>query len=100
MTARFLVEAAFPLSSRGVFVVHGQILDGIIRRGQRVQRPQGLDATVDEIGFVLISVNEGRENPSLAFKYQDDAQLARWEGLSLVGQTLLLEDGELPVAAV
>ncbi|MGH8622639.1 MAG: hypothetical protein ACRET3_10910 [Burkholderiales bacterium] len=97
MTARFLVEDVFRLTSRGIFVVHGRILEGTVRRGQRVQAPPGLDAPVDAIEVVLLSVNEGRENPALTFKYRDESQVARWQALGLVGQTLVLEDGEAAV---
>ncbi len=100
MTARFLVNATFNLSSRAVFVVHGQVLEGAVRRGQRVRAPEGLDAEVEQIEFVLISAQKGRENPALVFRYRDETQLARWQSLSLEGQTLVLEDGESGVAAV
>ena len=93
MTAQFLVEETFHLDSRGVFVVHGRILEGTVRRGQRVRAPVELDAPVDEVGFVLLSATEGRENPSLAFKYRDQAQLARWQALGLTGKTIELDDG-------
>jgi len=94
MRARFLVEDTFQLSRLGIFVVHGRILDGTVRPGQRVRTPPGLDAPVDRVEFVLLSASEGRENPALTFKYRDEAQLARWQALPLAGQTLELEDGE------
>jgi translation elongation factor EF-Tu-like GTPase len=93
MLAHFLVEETFSLSSRRLFVVHGRILDGVVRRGQRVRAPSGLDAPVEAIEFVLLSVNPGRENPALAFRYRDVAELARWQALGLAGQTLELADG-------
>jgi hypothetical protein len=97
MSAHFLVEDTFPLSSRRLFVVHGRIVDGTVRRGQRVRAPSGLDAPVEAIEFMLLSVSPGRENPALVFRYRDVDQLAQWQALGLVGQTLELEDGgELP----
>jgi len=96
MPARFVVEDTFRLSRLGIFVVHGRILDGTIRPGQRVRTPPGLDAPVDRVEFVLLSASEGRENPALTFKYRDEAQLARWQALPLAGQTLELVDGEVP----
>jgi hypothetical protein len=96
MLAHFLVEKTFSLSSCQLFVVHGTILDGVVRRGQRVRAPSGLDTPVEAIAFVLLSVSPGRENPALAFRYRDVAELARWQALGLAGRTLKLEDGELP----
>jgi len=96
MPARFLVEDTFRLSSRGVFVVHGRIVEGTIRVGQRVRAPWQLDAPVHSVEFVLLSASEGRENPALVFKYSDEAQLARWQALPLTGETLELEDGDVP----
>ena len=96
---REVVKNTVRLSSRGVFVVHGRIIDGTISRGQRVHRPPGLDAPVAGVEFVLLSASEGRENPALTFKYRDEAQLARGQALDLMGQTLELEDGDVSSGA-
>jgi hypothetical protein len=103
MKARFLVEDTFVLASRGIFVVHGKILDGTVRRGQRVRAPRGVDAPIDSVEFLLLSADEGsensalrfRENPALAFRYRDEVQLAAWQALALKGQTLELGDDEV-----
>ena len=92
MPARFLVEDCFEIASRAVFVVHGRILDGSVRRGQRVREPAALDVPVDAVEFVLLSASEGRENPALTFRYSNAAQLARWQALGLRDQTLELQD--------
>jgi hypothetical protein len=99
MTARFLVEQSFPLRSRQLFVVHGQILDGVLRIGQSVRAPQGIDAPVAGVEFALLSATEGRENPALTFRYGSDAQLARWQALALGGATLELEDSPAEVCS-
>ena len=93
MTARFLVEDSFPVRSRRIFVVHGQILDGVLRIGQRVRTPLGLDVPVSGVEFALLSATAGRENPALTFTYESDAQLARWQALAMAGETLELADG-------
>ena len=93
MSAHFLVEDTFRLARREIFVVHGRIVDGAVRSGQRVRAPSGLDAPVEAIEFVLLSVSPGRENPALVFRYRDVDELARWQALGLAGQTLELEDG-------
>ncbi len=100
MNAQFFVEATFRLSSRKVFVAHGRILQGTVRPGQRVMQPEGLDAPVSDIGFLLISIKEGRENPTLSFQYETEDQAARWEALSLAGKTLELEDSPSRVGSV
>jgi len=96
MPARFLVEDTFRLSNRGVFVVHGRIVEGAIRPGQRVRAPSQLDAPVDGVEFVLLSASDGCENPALTFRYSDEAQLARWQALQLAGQIVELEDADVP----
>jgi len=99
MTARLLVEGSFALPSRRLFVAHGRILDGILRIGQRVRAPSGLDAPVAAVEFVLLSATAGRENPALAFAYQSEDQLSRWQALTLAGRTLELEDDNAPANA-
>ena len=94
MSARFRVADTFDVRVRSLFVAHGQIVTGAIRVGQRVISPAGLEAPVAAIEVVLLSATEGRENPALGFKYRDDAELARWQGLGLAGQTLELTDGD------
>jgi translation elongation factor EF-Tu-like GTPase len=103
MPARFQVEDTFRSETRGLFVAHGRILDGTVRRGQRVVAPPGLPAPVDTVEFVLLSASEGRENVALCFRYRDDEQLAQWQSLGLAGQILELADsvaGEDRAAAV
>jgi translation elongation factor EF-Tu-like GTPase len=90
--AQFLVEDTFTIASRGIFVAHGKILSGTVRRGQHVAVPLGLTVPVDEVAFVLLSATEGRENVALCFRYRDEEELAQWRRLSLTGQTLELTD--------
>lgn len=90
--AQFLVEDTFTIASRGLFVAHGKILSGTVRRGQSVTAPPGLTVPVDALEFVLLSATEGRENVALCFRYRDEEELARWRRLSLAGQTLELTD--------
>ena len=92
MSARFRVEDTFHIQTRSLFVAHGRILAGTIRAGQRVVAPTGLHAPVDSVEWVLLSATEGRENPALCFKYQNERELAQWLALDLAGQTLELTD--------
>lgn len=94
--ARFLVENTFPVTSRGVFVVQGSILGGVVHPGQRVKAPAGIDAPVDAIELVLVSATETRDVPGLTFRYRDAAELARWQALDLKGQALELEPPTAP----
>lgn len=94
MSARFLVEGTFQVRSRRLFIVHGQVLDGTVRVGQVVERPDGLGAAVRAVKFALLSAREGRENPALGFEYRDENELVRWQALALRGKTLeLMADG-------
>lgn len=90
MKAGFRVHGTFTLSSRSMFVVHGEITSGQVRSGMRVQHPAGLDVPVEGIDSVLLSASEGQEESALTFRYGDEAQLERWRGLRLEGQELQL----------
>ena len=92
MSARLVVEGTFRLRSRAMFVVHGRILAGFLRAGQRIVAPPGLDAPVAAVEHVRTATGR-RENPAACFEYRDDDQLAAWEALDLVGQTIELETG-------
>jgi hypothetical protein len=89
MPAKLHIEGTFRLKPRAVFVVHGRLVEGTIRVGQRVIAPQGLDAPVIAIEYVR-TVTGRRENPAVCFEYRDDEQYSVWESLQLVGQTLEL----------
>ena len=93
VSARFLVDGSLPIHGRRAFAVHGTILQGTVRAGQRVRAPHGLTALVASVEYILFSATEGRESPALVFEYRDEAELARWLALPLAGQTLELEDG-------
>lgn len=70
--------------------MHGRILEGFLRVGQRVTSPHALDSPVVAVEQVR-TVTGRRENPAACFEYRDDEQLATWEGFNLVGQTLVFE---------
>jgi len=92
MPARFRVQDTFEIASRQIFVAHGEILAGTLRRGQHVVAPLGLSAPVDAIESVLLSGTEGRANVALCFRYRDRGELAQWQSLALTGRTLELTD--------
>jgi hypothetical protein len=92
MDARFAVEGTFQLESRRAFVVHGQIIEGVIQVGQHVRAPAGIEVPVSAIGFILLSATEGRENPALSFCYRSEDELTRWRALILNGEVLELEE--------
>jgi hypothetical protein len=94
MAARLRVEGTFRLRSRTMFVVHGRILAGFLRVGQRITSLPGLDAPVAAVEYVRTATGR-RENPAACFEYRDDDQLAAWEALDLVGQTIELETGTI-----
>ena len=41
------------------------------------------------------TATDRRENPAACFEYRDDDQLAAWEALDLVGQTIELETASI-----
>ena len=77
-----------------MFVVHGRIVAGFLRVGQRIITPPGLDVPVAAVEYVRTATGR-RENPAACFEYRDDHQLAAWEALDLVGQTIELETGSI-----
>lgn len=88
MPGRFLVEDTFFMKPRGVFVAHGQLLDGTVAAGERVTAPGGVSASIAAVEFVLLSATEGRENLALCFRVRAEGELARWRQAIRAGETL------------
>ena len=94
MAARFRVLGTFVLGSRSVFAIRGVVIDGEVRAGQRVVRPDGIDAAVTGVERALSSPTGGGDQTALTFRYTSRAQLAQWQatlgavGASGVGRPL------------
>ena len=82
MNAQFLAKESFVIESRCIFVIHGEILAGTIRAGQRALS-RGFDARVDAVESVLLSAATGQAAAALCFRFLDQSQLAQWQGLDL-----------------
>ena len=92
MTARFLVQDTFAIARRRLWVASGEILDGTVRRGQRIIAPAGVDDPVSAVEPILVSATTGESRTALCFEYRDEAALARWRRLAWAGVTLELSE--------
>lgn len=89
MNGRFLAEGAF-FDARGLFVVHGQMLDGEPRIGQLAETKIGFRARVHGIEFIRLS--GGKENLALTFLPTTKDDVVGWVALQLVGGEIALRD--------
>ena len=94
MSGRFRAAGTFPLTSVGLFAVHGEIVDGIARIGQTAMTDTGFRARVHGVEFVRLA--DGREDIALTFLPRDDAEAARWQDLALAGRELELVERVYP----
>jgi hypothetical protein len=95
MNARFDVTGTFHLESRGIFVVHGRIAQGTIRRGMFVSLPlgPGADVTAPIRGVEFVDyVGERRAQVALTFDCRDEVARALWAGLRLTGESLTVSE--------
>lgn len=92
MAARFRVLGTFVLGSRSVFAIRGVVIDGEVRAGQRVVRPDGMDAAVAGVERALSSPTGGGDQTALTFRYTSRAQLAQWQAMLGAGVELTLAD--------
>ena len=88
MPGHFQIEDTFPLASRQRFVGHGKIGVGTVGHGEVATNSQGFNEPIAAVEFVLLSAAEGRENVALCFRYQDVAELGRWQTLVRRGTVL------------
>ena len=88
--ARFRIERTIQIEIRRLFVLAGEVLDGIVRPGQRLVTSR-IDAPVASVESVLVSASTGLSWVGLAFRYESQEQLRRWAELKLEGSTIQLE---------
>ncbi|HET7464885.1 MAG TPA: hypothetical protein VFJ82_26820 [Longimicrobium sp.] len=89
--ARFRVTGSFSLPPpRSLFVVSGQVADGVVRRGQRVIEPAGIDAPVHGLEYLRLRPSSGTEERALTFVFPDPETLGRWKVLVQPGIELVL----------
>ena len=90
MSGRFRVAGAFPLPSVGLFAVHGEIVDGVVRIGQFASSQSGFSARVHGVEFVRLG--DGREDLALTFLPTKPEQITAWQSLATAGQELELAE--------
>lgn len=94
MAARFEVHRAFPLESRGLFVLAGVIAEGMVHVGMRATLEGGeaaFDAKVHGVEFIdRVDGDPRGSEPTLTFSYSDPEKLARWQAIDWEGKVLRL----------
>jgi hypothetical protein len=70
----FRVRETFDLRSRSILMATGEIVDGVIRVGDRVI---GLGFTLRVSGIEMLTRSEGACDIALGFRYSDEGDLAR-----------------------
>ena len=89
--ARFRVNDAFPLRSRNLFFVLGDVVEGVVRTGMVVRggpahRPSFREA-IHVVEFAD-HVSERRSHVALGFRYLHDLELGTWQDIPWKDLTL------------
>jgi hypothetical protein len=93
MPASFAATGSFALPKRRLFVVHGTIASGVVRKGMkmciRLNSQMAISIPVDEVEFL-----DGRERHEIALcsRYESDDELEMLTGLSIVGESIDVVD--------
>ena len=95
MEATFKVAGSFELKSRGLFVVFGEIVGGVLRAGMQVSAPlQGelsVTGTIASVEFVDDRAR-GKGYPALTFHVDEPAELEIWRSLIEEGTLLRVSE--------
>ncbi len=92
MSGRFHATGSFYEASKDLFVVHGEIVDGVAHAGQYVTSDTDFAARVH--GVELMRLPDGHEDLALTFLPPDGAQADAWRRLPLAD--CVLELSEIP----
>ena len=96
MDARFKAVGTFHLQSRRLFVIYGDVTEGEVRPGMRVELPlnSGLVVTgrIDAVEFVDM-VPQQRAYVGLVLGYDDPDELKFWEAMNIADEELRILDG-------
>jgi hypothetical protein len=101
MSTRFRAHDTFCIHSRRMFVITGEILEGTVRVGMQVEMPLNdavsMTAPITAVEFVD---GPGRQSRiGLGIRYEDEVELATWQGLNIGGGVVLTvseSDGDAP----
>ncbi|WP_420130666.1 CPCC family cysteine-rich protein [Longimicrobium sp.] len=85
--ARFQVSHTFPLPSRTLFFVLGDVLHGEVRTGMVVDAGPGFRSAIHTVEMAD-SPSERRAYVALGFRYTSAAELDGWQGVPWEGVTL------------
>lgn len=90
--ARFQVSHTFPLPSRSLFFVLGDILEGEVRIGMVVDAGPAFRSTIHAVEMAD-NVSLRRSWVSLGLRYADTEELQRWQAIAWEGRTLDITAG-------
>lgn len=90
MSGRFHATGSFYLASTDLFVVHGEIVDGIARPGQYATTSGDFTARVH--GVELMRLPDGHEDLALTFLPPSPGQADAWRQLPLTDCVLELRE--------
>ena len=94
MNAIFKVHKTFQLPSLSFFVFAGEIIQGTVEPGMKIQivfnGSTGITVPVDRIEFVR---TDGRELVALTTTVADPQEAEMYEQLNVVGECLAVSDG-------
>ncbi|HYR11203.1 MAG TPA: CPCC family cysteine-rich protein [Longimicrobium sp.] len=85
--ARFHVKRTLNLSSRNLFFLLGDVVEGVVRIGMVVQAEPLVRGAVHAVEYAD-HIAERRSQVALGFRYLQAADLARWQAVPWEGATL------------
>jgi hypothetical protein len=85
--ARFQVSHTFPIPSRSLFFVLGDVLDGEVRIGMVVDAGPGFRHAIHAVEIADTPIQR-RAYVALGFRYTGAAELERWQASPWEGRTL------------
>lgn len=85
--ARFQVSHTFPIPSRTLFFVLGDVLEGEVRIGMVLEAEPRFRNAI-HAGEMVDNVSLRRSWVALGFRYTSAAELQRWQAIALEGRTL------------
>ena len=86
MSASFRVHRSFVLQERGLFVLSGEITEGMVQIGMSAVLPGLEDAFSARVHGVELLEGE----PALTFSWSKAEKLARWQAIDWSGRELQL----------
>lgn len=93
MTAKFHAIGTFTIDTRNLFVIYGDIVDGVVKAGMFLNVPLNSAVTIDDpIHSVEFVDRSDGSHVALAFKLDDPNDAAVWKGLNIADELLEITD--------